>query len=235
MSDIPTSENTLGEDPWRFQRKSLRNACRRLVEAGLVSGSGGNVSLRLRHPHHDDLVLITARGANLDDLGPHGLSLIDMSGEPVDEELPPSSESALHLGIYAGRPDVGCVVHSHPVYSTVAAVAGREIPPLIDEVVIKIGGPVPVAEYGFPGSEELAEKALVALDDGMAVLLRHHGLITVGRTPEETLENSLLVERLAQIFLYTSLLGAAHPLPEATVELEKELYRMKRAAESADE
>ena len=157
-----------------------------------------------------------------------------MFGEPVEEDLPPSSESALHLGIYRGRPDVGCVVHSHPIYSTVAAVAGREIPPLIDEVVIKIGGPIPIAEYGFPGTEELAEKALTALDDGMAVLLRHHGLITVGRTPAEALENSLLVERLAQIFLYTTLLGAAHPLPEETVEIEKELYRMKRAAESMD-
>ena len=218
---------------WQSQRKSLRSICRRLVEAGLVSGSSGNVSLRLR-ACPDDLVLITARGANLDDLGPHGLSIIDMFGEPVEEELPPSSESALHLGIYRGRPDVGCVVHSHPIYSTVAAVAGREIPPLIDEVVIKIGGPIPLAEYGFPGTEELAEKALTSLDDGMAVLLRHHGLITVGRTPEEALENSLLVERLAQIFLYTSLLGAAHQLPEETVELEKELYRMKRAAESTD-
>lgn len=234
MSDTPTTENADSVDPWQPQRQSLRNVCRRLVEAGLVSGSGGNVSLRLRRPD-DDLVLVTARGANLDDLGPHGLSLIDMQGEPVDEELPPSSESALHLGIYAGRPDVGCVIHSHPIYSTVAAVAGREIPPLIDEVVIKIGGPVPIAGYGFPGSEELAEKALAALDDGMAVLLRHHGLITVGRTPQEALENSLLVERLAQIFLYTSLLGSANPLPQATVELEKELYRMKRAAESANE
>ena len=56
-----------------------------------------------------------------------------------------------------------------------------------------------MAEYGFPGTEELAEKTLTALDDGMAVLLRHHGLITVGRTPQEALENSLLVERLAQI------------------------------------
>ena len=216
------------------QRKTISNVCRSLVQTGLVSGSSGNVSLRLRH-NPDDLVLITARGADLDDLGPHGLSVIDLFGEPVEEELPPSSESALHLGIYRGRPDVGCVIHSHPIYATVAAVAGREIPPLIDEVVIKIGGPVPVAEYGFPGSEELAEKSLAALGNGMAVLLRHHGLITVGRTPHEALENSLLVERLAQIFLYTSLLGAAHPLPEDTVELEKELYRMKRAAESADE
>ena len=219
---------------WHSQRETVVNVCGSLVRSGLVSGSSGNVSLRLRNQPHD-LVLITARGADLDDLGPHGLSVIDLDGEPVEEELPPSSESALHLGIYRGRPDVGCVVHSHPVFSTVAAVAGREIPPLIDEVVIKIGGPVPVAEYGFPGSEELAEKALQALDDGMAVLLRHHGLITVGRTPSEALENSLLVERLAQIFLYTTLLGAAHSLPQDTVELEKELYRMKKAAESLED
>ena len=218
---------------WQSQRETITDVCRSLVRTGLVSGSSGNVSLRLRnHPH--DLVLITARGADLDNLGPHGLSIIDMVGEPVEEELPPSSESALHLRIYRGRPDVGCVVHSHPIYSTVAAVAGREIPPLIDEVVIKIGGPVPVAEYGFPGSEELAQMSLASLGDGMAVLLRNHGLITVGRTPAEALENSLLVERLAQIFLYTTLLGAAHPLPEETVELEKELYRMKRAAESME-
>ena len=221
-------------NPWQPQRDTLRNICRSLVASGLVSGASGNVSIRLRDDNND-LVLITARGANLDNLGPHGLSIIDLFGEPVEEELPPSSESALHLGIYRGRPDVGCVIHSHPVYATVAAVAGREIPPIIDEVVIKIGGPVPVAEYGFPGSEELAEKALTALDAGMAVLLRHHGLITVGRTPQEALDNSLLVERLAQIFLYTTLLGAAHPLPKETVEIEKELYRMKRAAESADE
>ncbi len=218
---------------WHSQRETITKVCRSLVRSGLVSGSSGNVSLRLRHTP-DDLVLITARAANLDDLGPHGLSVIDMFGEAVEEDLPPSSESALHLGIYRGRPDVGSVIHSHPIYATVAAVADREIPPLIDEVVIKIGGPVPVAEYGFPGSEELAEKSLTALGDGMAVLLRHHGLITVGRTPMEALENSLLVERLARIFLYTSLLGAAHPLPEDTVELERELYRMKKAAESME-
>ena len=228
MGDEVTAHN------WQSQRETITNVCRSLVKAGLVSGSSGNVSLRLRHSP-DDLVLITARGANLDNLGPHGLSVIDLFGEPVEEELPPSSESALHLGIYRGRPDVGCVIHSHPIYATVAAVAGREIPPLIDEVVIKIGGPVPVAEYGFPGSEELAEKSLAALGDGMAVLLRHHGLITVGHTSAEALENSLLVERLARIFLYTSLLGAANPLPEDTVELEMELYRMKRAAESMEE
>ena len=111
MGDNVTTEN------WQSQRETITSVCRSLVKAGLVSGSSGNVSLRLRHDP-EDLVLITARGANLDDLGPHGLSIIDMDGEPVEEELPPSSESALHLGIFRGRPDVGCVIHSHPVYST---------------------------------------------------------------------------------------------------------------------
>ena len=120
-----------------------------------------------------------------------------------------------------------------PIFSTVAAVSGREIPPIVDEVVIEIGGAVQVAEYAFPGTEELAEKALAALGNRMAVLLRNHGLITVGRNPEEALENSILVERLAEIFMYTTLTGGVKPLPREIVELEEELYLMKRSVENA--
>ncbi len=215
---------------WQGERARLQRVCVRLVRAGLVTGSSGNVSMRLRHGG-GDLVLITPRGADLEELAPSQLAIIDMEGEPVEEELPPSSESALHLAVYLGRPDVGAVVHTHPVFSSVAAVAGREIPPLLDEVIIKIGGGVRVAEHAFPGTEELAANALHALGDRMAALLRNHGLLTVGKSPETALENSLLVERLAQVFLYTSLTGGANPLPAEAASVEKELYMMQRAAE----
>lgn len=217
---------------WQEERDALHRVCQRLVKTGMVTGSSGNVSARLKNSP-EDLVLITARGIELEELTPRSLSVIDLNGEPVEEDLPPSSESALHLSIYRSRPNVGSVVHSHPIFSTVAAVSGREIPPIVDEVVIKIGGAVQVAEYAFPGTEELAEKALSALGNRMAVLLRNHGLITVGRTPEEALENSILVERLAQIFMYTTLTGGVKPLPREIVELEEELYLMKISVESA--
>lgn len=217
---------------WEKERETLCQVCRRLVKTGLVVGSSGNVSMRLK-TNDDDLVLITPMGLALEGLNPHELAVIDLEGEPVEEDLPPSSESALHLMVYRRRPDVGSVVHAHPVFSSVAAVSGREIPPIVDEVVIKIGGSVQVAEYAFPGTEELAEKAVDALGDRMAVLLRNHGLITVGKSAEEALDNSLLVERLAQIFLYTTLSKGANPLPAEVVKIEEELYRMHRSAEKA--
>ena len=218
---------------WEQERETLCQVCRRLVKTGLVVGSSGNVSMRLK-TNDDDLVLITPMGLALEGLNPHELAVIDLEGEPVEEDLPPSSESALHLMVYRRRPDVGSVVHAHPIFSSVAAVSGREIPPIVDEVVIKIGGSVQVAEYAFPGTEELAEKAVDALGNRMAVLLRNHGLMTVGKSAEEALDNSLLVERLAQIFLYTTLSKGANPLPAEVVKIEEELYLMHRSVEKAN-
>ena len=206
--------------------------CHELARTSLVAGSSGNASMRLKSPE-GDLMLITPMGRTLEGLAPNDLVVVDLEGEPVEEELPPSSESALHLMAYHRRPDVGGVVHTHPIFATAAAVAAEEIPPIIDEVVIKVGGRVKVAEYAFPGTEELAEKACDALEDRMAVLLRHHGLMTVGPSIDEAMDNSLVVERLAQIFFYASLLKEAKPLPPEIIKMEEELYRMRRAVEKA--
>jgi L-fuculose-phosphate aldolase len=119
-------------------------------------------------------------------------------------------------------------MHTHSLYASVAAVAGMEIPPIVDEMVIKIGGSVRVAEYAFPSTEELAQRATESLGDRNAVLLRNHGLVGVGRTSWEALDTCLMVERVAQIFVYASLLGRASTLPPEIIEIEKELFRMQR-------
>lgn len=217
---------------WEEERQTLCRVCHKLARTGLVAGYSGNASMRLKSPE-GDLMLITPMGGNLEGLAPNELAVVDLEGEPVEEDLPPSSESALHLTAYHRRPDVGGVVHTHPVFATAVAVAAEEIPPIIDEVVIKIGGRVKVAEYAFPGTEELAKKALDALEDRMAVLLRNHGLMTVGPSVEEALDNSLAVERLAQVFLYASLLKEVKPLPPEIIKMEEELYQMRQAVEKA--
>jgi len=214
---------------WDNERQILSKVCHDLAKSDLVIGLNGNASMRLRY-QTGDLALITPMGRSLEELSPAELVVIDLHGESVEEDLPPSSEAALHLMTYRRRPDVAGIVHTHPIFSSVAAVVNEEIPPIIDEVVIKIGGAVKVAEYAFPGTEELADNACDALADRMAVLLRHHGLLTVGTSITEALENSLLVERLAQIFLYTSLLKKAISLPEEVIKIEEGLYQMRRSA-----
>lgn len=212
---------------WNKERYELLKACNHLVEAGLVTGSSGNVSMKL-NTTRKSLVLITPQGLNLAKLDPGNLCLIDLEGEPIEEVIPPSSETAIHLSIYKARPDINSVIHSHPVYSSVISVYGKELPPLLDEMVLKIGGSVHISEYAFPGTDQLATNVIQALGNRMAVILRNHGLLTVGESLENALDNSLLTERLAQIFLYTSLLNRVNPLPKEIIDIEKELYQMRK-------
>ena len=94
-------------------------------------------------------------------------------------------------------------------------------------MVVYLGGPVEVAEYGFPGTEELAEAAADALGDRRAVLLRNHGMCAVGETLAEALRNAVLVERVAQIYAFAQLAGGATYVPEDAVEAERAVYMMR--------
>ncbi len=213
---------------WSSERQVLWEVTAEMVGQGLVSGSSGNTSLRLTGGSDKGHILITPSSRPYRQLAPEDLVVIDLDGEPVEGDLLPSSEAALHLTLYKARQDIGAIMHTHSLYASVAAVAGMEIPPIVDEMVIKIGGSVRVAEYAFPSTEELAQRATESLGDRNAVLLRNHGLVGVGRTSWEALDTCLMVERVAQIFVYASLLGRASTLPPEIIEIEKELFRMQR-------
>ena len=217
---------------WLSERKALWEITKEMVSHGLVAGSSGNASMRLSGNQDEGLVLITPINRPYRLLKPEDLAVIDLEGEPVEEDLFPSSETALHLALYKTREDIGAIIHTHSLFASVAAVGGLEIPPLVDEMVIKVGGSVRVAEYAFPSTEDLADNANLALEDRNAVLLRNHGLVGVDRTPWEALEVCQLVERVAQIFVYASLLGKAAPLSPEVVKLERELFVMQRTARS---
>ncbi len=217
---------------WPSERRLLWETIDEMVKDGLVAGASGNASLRLQGGAEGALVLITPSNRPYAQMGPEDLVVIDLGGEQVEGELMPSSETALHLKLYKTRPDIGVVVHTHSIFASVAAVAGMAIPPVVDEMVIKVGGSVEVAEYAFPSSEELAERACLALGERNAVLLRNHGMVGVGGTPAEALEVCRLVERVAQIFVFASLLGKASPLPPEIIKIERELFLMSRQAKN---
>jgi L-fuculose-phosphate aldolase len=224
---------------WRSERRLLWEITTEMAKERLVSGSSGNASLRLPSAGGSDggidgggeLVLITPTSRPYRLLSPEDMVVIDFEGDPMEGDLLPSSEAALHLTLYKARKDIGAVVHTHSLFASVGAVAGLEIPPLVDEMVVAIGGSIRVAEYGFPSTEELARNACAALGDRNAALLRNHGLVCVGRTIWEALETCQLAERVAQIFVYASLLGKALPLPPEIVTIEQELFRMRRTVQ----
>lgn len=212
---------------YRPERETLLEAVLELDRRGLVSGSSGNVSRRLSLEGDEERYLVTPAGVTYDRIETDDLVVVDGDLEPVGADLVPSTESLLHLGIYRGRPDINAIVHTHSLYASVAAVTMTEIPPIVDEMVVYIGGPIEVADYAFPGTPELAEAGLEALEDRRAVLLRNHGMCAVGSDIEEAMRVAILVERIAQIYVQAEMVGGATELPDFAVEAERQVYLMR--------
>lgn len=199
-----------------------------MYRRGLVGAYSGNTSLRLSGVGDEGLLLVTPTHHPYYRLQPEELVVVNLNGEPVASGgMRPSSETRVHLEIYRNRDDVRAVAHTHSIYASVAAVVGRDIPPLIDEMLLTIGGPVKVSKYAFPGTQELAEEAWAAMGDRNAALLRNHGVVGVGPDIWEALEVCDLVERLAHIFVLARNFGprAAGTLPEDAIAAEMEMFR----------
>jgi len=216
---------------WHAERAAVAAIAREMAALGLVSGSSGNVSLRIES-ESTPLMAITPMGRPYHDLKDEDIVVCDYEMEVAEGEWNPSSESLLHVGIYQRRPDVKGVVHTHAVHSSVMAVTGDEIPVLLDEMAVVLGGPVRVSEYGFPGTQELADNVCDALGQHAAAIIRSHGAVSVGRDLREALNACILTERVAQIFITASLLGKVNALPADTVDRETAVYRMRRGMDA---
>ncbi len=176
--------------------KAIIAACLRMQREGLIIGTSGNVSVRVGQE-----VLITPTGAEYEKLLPTDLVRLNLQGQIVQGHLAPSSEFWLHLKIYAARPEIKAIIHTHSKFSTAFALAGQEVPAELEEFLHILGEqPVRVAEYGANGSLDLANNAVAALGQGKAVLLARHGLVGVS---SQGLEEAFLicqtVERAAEI------------------------------------
>ena len=206
------------------ERDQLVTAVQEMDRLGLVSGTSGNASVRLDTPGIPAAFLVTPAALPYPGMTPDQLVPVNDDLEPIEGGGTPSSESLLHLAIYRARKDVGAVMHTHSVFATALGVAGRPLPPIVDELTVYVGGQVEVAEYGFPGSEELAQAGVDALGDRRAVLIPHHGMFAVADTVAEALRVCALVERVAQVFVHAEAIGGAKEIPAESFEAERLMY-----------
>jgi len=205
-------------------KAEVAQAGRRMLNKGLVSGTAGNISVRV--PGGERMV-ITPSQMGYDLIGVDDIVTLDFERNVLEGERRPSTEAGMHIGVYKARPDVGAVVHTHSVYASAVASVRKAIPPFLDEMVLVLGGGIEVAEYGMPGSEELAHNAVAALGKKNAVLLANHGPLCCGKDLESALGNAELVERVAKIFILSSLLGKPQNLPPEAVELERNIFEVR--------
>ncbi|MFD3424321.1 class II aldolase/adducin family protein [Streptomyces decoyicus] len=170
---------------------------RRTVADGLVVGTSGNVSRRIK-----DLILVTPSGVPYDRLGPGDTTAVDLEGRQIIGALRPTSELPMHLAVYRSTAATA-VVHTHAPYATAVSTLVPELPP-VHYMAAALGGPVRVAPYALYGSDELAGNMLDALRDRTGCLLQNHGTLTYGDSLDQALDRTAQLEWMCRVWLTAS-------------------------------
>jgi L-ribulose-5-phosphate 4-epimerase len=166
-----------------------------LPKNNLVAWTSGNVSARDKESGY---VVIKASGVKYDEMGPQHMVIVNLDGEIIDGDLKPSSDTASHLYIYRHRPDVNGIVHTHSAYATAFAALGTPIPVYLTAIADEFGGPIPCGGFALIGGEEIGKVVVDSIGVSPAVLLKNHGVFTVGSSPEAALKAAVMVEDAAR-------------------------------------
>lgn len=203
-------------------REAIVDAGKRLAARGLVTGTSGNLSVRV-----GDHVVATPSGSALDVLQATGLSVITMDGERVSGP-PPTSEVPLHLAVYTAT-TATAIAHTHAVASTAVSCTCDEMPSLHYNV-LQLGGPPRTARYATFGSRELGENVVEVLRTGRSVaLMQNHGSVSIGGTLAEACDRLELLEWLCELHIEAHRLGVPRALSNDDLQEAAAAFEQYRA------
>ena len=186
-----------------------------LVRNNLVAWTSGNVSAR---DSQSGLVVIKPSGIRYEDLRSSDMVVVDLDGKVMEGDLLPSSDTASHLYIYRARPDVGGVVHTHSRYATAFAAVGMSIPCVLTAMADEFGGPIPCGGFALIGGDEIGKIVVETIGNSPAVLLKNHGVFTIGKTPLTAVKAAVMTEDVAATVWLALQLGTPDVIPSDDVK-----------------
>ena len=202
-------------------RQVIRDLHMELPRNQLVTWTGGNVSGR---DPDTGYVVIKPSGVRYEDMKPEHMVVVDLQGQIIEGDLKYSSDTASHLYIYRHRSDVGGVVHTHSPYATAFAAVGQSIPVCLTAMADEFGGTIPCAGFALIGGEEIGRQVVEHIGDSPAVLLKNHGVFTVGPTSLAAVKAAVMVEDVARTVWLAKQLGEPDVIPEEAVRSLRRRY-----------
>lgn len=202
-------------------RKELCDLHLELPKNHLVAWTSGNISARDRE---SNLVIVKPSGVRYEALRPEMMLVMDLEGHVVEGSMRISSDAISHIYIYRHRQDVGGVVHTHSTFATAFAAAGRPIPPLLTAICDEFGGEIPCAGYAKIGGLEIGQQVVESIGASKAVLLKNHGVFTVGPTALAAVKSAVMVEDVARTLFYAFQLGVPDVIPPEEVARAHQRY-----------
>jgi L-ribulose-5-phosphate 4-epimerase len=195
-----------------------------LVRYGLVVWTAGNVSARVPG---EDLMVIKPSGLDYDRLTPESMVVCDLDGNPVEGGLAPSSDCASHAYVYRAMPDVGGVVHTHSTYASAWAARGEAVPCVLTAMADEFGGEIPIGPFALIGGDEIGKGIVSTLSEhrSPAVLMRNHGVFTIGRNARAAVKAAVMCEDVARTVHLARLLGEPMPIPADAIDALYDRYQ----------
>ena len=209
-------------------RRTVSDLHAELAAAGLVAWTSGNISARVPGA---DLMVIKPSGVGYPELVPESMVVCDLDGRVVEDQAAggprylPSSDTATHAYVYRHMPEVGGIVHTHSGYATAWAARGEPIPCVITAIADEFGGEIPVGPFALIGSDEIGRGVVATLTGhrSPAVLMRSHGVFTIGPTARDALKAAVMCEDAARtVHLARAFGGPLSPIPHDQIDA---LYR----------
>jgi L-ribulose-5-phosphate 4-epimerase len=186
-----------------------------LPKHNLVVWTGGNVSVR---DPGSGLVVIKPSGMRYEDLKERDMVVLDPEGKILEGVLKPSSDTASHLYIYRRRGDVNGIVHTHSRYATAFAAVGKSIPVYLTAHGDEFGCEIPCAGFALIGGDEIGEQVINNIGGSTAVLLKNHGVFTIGKSGKAAVKSAVMVEDIAATVWMALQIGTPEVIPPNFVD-----------------
>jgi L-ribulose-5-phosphate 4-epimerase len=198
-------------------RREVSDLHTELVRYNLVAWTAGNVSGRVPGA---DLFVIKPSGVDYDQIAPDNMILCNLDGAVVEGDLSPSSDTAAHAYVYRAMPEVGGVVHTHSSYATAWAARGEPVPCVLTAMADEFGGDIPVGPFALIGDDSIGRGIVETLRDSRspAMLMRNHGVFTIGRTARAAVKAAVMCEDVARTVHLAHQLGRPLPMEQADID-----------------
>jgi L-ribulose-5-phosphate 4-epimerase len=195
-----------------------------LPRNGLVAWTAGNLSARVPD---EDLMVIKSSGVPYDELDPDAIVVCDLSGEVVEGSLQASSDAATHGFVYRELPHVGGIAHTHSAYATAWAIRGEPVPCAMTAMADEFGGEIPIGPFALIGDEEIGRGVVETLAGhrSPAVLMRAHGVFTIGASARAAIKAAVMCEDVARTVHLARTLGPVESLEPHHVDALWERYQ----------
>jgi L-ribulose-5-phosphate 4-epimerase len=192
-----------------------------LPRNNLVSWTSGNVSGR---DPASGWVVIKPSGVPYSELTPDNMVVVDLEGRVIEGQLKPSSDTFAHVYIYRHHAEINGVVHTHSTYATAWAAVGKPIPAILTAICDEFGGPIPVGAYAKIGGDEIGQEIIRSIGSSPAILMKNHGVFTIGKSPEAAVKAAVMVEDVARTAYFAYQLGRPDEIPPEEVARAHQRY-----------